>query len=649
MSVIFGVSLPASSIIHDDSLRRLASVTTRYGMDGTCVLAQGRVGMGFQAFQTHARARLESQPTVDGLGGILVFDGRLDNYQELAAREGVNENNVSDSTLVLKAYARWGRDCFSRLIGDWALALWSSREQILYLARDHAGSRNLFYRNVGGEVRWSTYLETFFVEDTFSELDEEYLARALSATEIGELTPYKGIRNVPPAHYVMVRGEQATIRAHWRCTDKAVIVYRSDADYDEHFLHLFRQAVQRRIQPAARVLAELSGGMDSSAIVCMADSIARDGEDCLNLVDTISYFDDTEPDWDERPYFAAVEKHRGRKGIHLDCSSRNPSYEPLVLPDRIYPYPGTDRNSLEIARQFAQAVGAGNYRVILSGIGGDELLGGIPTPMPELANYLRAGSVLKLLARASEWCLVGRQSLFQMLSDTVAYTMNLYRPSRAPHNTIPPWLSPNLREMCLACQSEEGSTNYLSATSPSAIANGRAWKALLETLPNSTPSLLGCYEFRYPFLDRDLVEFLHRVPREQLVRPGRRRFMMRRALRGIVPTEIIERKRKAFMSHGPITSLRNGQREIEELFAAPLMAEHRLIDTKQLLLAFGAELAGELKWISPLMKAIGVELWLQGLKASGVSFRVAPYVGNVNQARPRPLGAHKLRADSVES
>jgi asparagine synthase (glutamine-hydrolysing) len=614
-------------------------------MDGTDILAQGRIGMGFQAFHTQDRSRFEQQPIKDSLGNILVFDGRLDNHQELTEEREPDDGTVTDSALVLGAFAKWGEDCFSHLVGDWALALWSAKSRVLYLARDHAGARTLFYRDVNGEICWSTYLETFLVGCPFPDLDREYMARVLSSQEIRDLTPYKDVRAVSPAHYIVIREGQVLSRPHWRWIADARIACRSDDEYDEYFIHLFRQAVERRIGPGSSVLAELSGGMDSSSIVCMADQIVRNSTDRSDLVDTISYYDDTEPNWDERPYFTAVETHRNKRGIHLDCSSRIPSYEPLVLQDRVYPYPGGDRISLEVANQFEQSVGAGRYRVILSGIGGDELLGGVPTPMPELANYLRAGQLLKFVLTAAEWCMVSRQPLIHMLHNAVAFTGNLYKTPRTDPNTIPPWLSAELRQMSLCSNRPQESRHELLPARPSAIANGRTWWSILETLPHLAPNLLGCYEYRYPYLDRDLVEFLHRIPRDQLVRPGRRRFLMRRALKRVVPTEILERKRKAYMSHGPLTRLRNAQPKIEELFSNPLSADYGLIDRDRFLLAFRTVLAGDLKWIGALTKAIGVELWLQSIKTPDRNFGIRWGARGLDEVLPVTDGQKRLRAD----
>ena len=164
MSVIFGICAPRAAIVDEQQLRRCGEATARYGMDGTSMHVHGQIGMGFQAFHTNDRSKLERRLAVDAVGNILAMDGRLDNHRGLREILDDNDPAVPDSALALKAFERWGENCFSCLVGDWAIALWSARDGILYLARDHAGSRPLYYRVQDCKTMWSSYLEGFFVE-----------------------------------------------------------------------------------------------------------------------------------------------------------------------------------------------------------------------------------------------------------------------------------------------------------------------------------------------------------------------------------------------------------------------------------------------------------------------------------------------------
>ena len=627
MSVIFGVCSLSGLPITREALARLAKTTARYGPDDTSISAEESIGMVYQAFWTHLRSRLEQQPAVDQLGNWIVLDGRLDNYVALADTLGLNSDESSDSFLMLKAFERWGNQCFSRFTGEWAVAIWSAHDRLLYLARDHAGSRTLFYINARGEFRWSTYIETLLVDNHCAELDREYLVRTLARQPLYDLTPYKGIRAIPPGYCLVVKGGETKLLRHWHPITSAPLTYRSDAEYDEEFICLLTQAIRRRIEPVPLTVAELSGGMDSSAIVCVADTITANTPKDPSLLTTISYYDDTEPDWDERGYFEVIERHRNKVGIHFDCSTRTPSFQPLILADQVYPYPAGDSASLDMARSFDQQFDSRGFRVILSGIGGDELLGGVPTPLPELSTLLRNGNLLKLLSQTFDWCIVLRQPLWHMLSDLIRFTRGLYWTSDADRDLIPPWLINKPDETLPYRRYGRESIGTLLRAQSSAIACGQAWWNLVETLPHHPPHLTSPHEYRYPYLDRDLVDFLHRIPRDQLVRPGRRRYLMRRALSGIVPATVLERRRKSFISRGPITHLRQSQEKIRTLFAKPLTAELGLIDRHEFLKIFNSELSGEPKWVGHLIKTIELELWFRSLTSIGNGIRLSSVTG----------------------
>jgi asparagine synthase (glutamine-hydrolysing) len=611
MSVIFGIRCAFGQTTRQQDLLQLAAATEPYAPDGTFVYAQGEVGMGFQPFHTTERSRLESQPALDAHGNLLVLDGRLDNQEGLRHALHPGSQDIADSALVLLAFACWGEDCFSHLIGDWALALWCGVNHTLYLARDHAGSRTLFFRQINGGIEWSSYLETFFTQGISLDVDHEYVGCFLGALPIRNLTPYRGIRAVPPAHFLVVQEDTITPKAHWNCLPQDTIRYHSDSEYEEHFLALFKTSVDRRTIPGAPVVAELSGGMDSTAIVCMSDYARKArGAPPTDLLDTVSYYDDTEPNWNETPYFSVVEARRGKVGAHIDASLLPPTFEPADSSRGVYLFPGADSTTIHKEEHRKNSIG--KYRVILSGLGGDELLGGVPTPAPELADYLVSGNLKQLLKRATEWCIVARTPLPHMLYETVTFTAGLYRQPHSDPTKLPPWLTPQFRKLCLDLQQRVTGESSRLGLAPTAVSNGCTWWSILESLPHLVPGVLRRYEYRYPYLDRDLVDFLLRIPRDQIVRPGRRRSLMRRALKTMVPTEILERRRKAFLIRGPLASIRTGKEKIGSLFAAPLSAEYGFIDPMKIrsrleLIARGKETR---LW-KHLMKAIAFELWLR--------------------------------------
>lgn len=610
MSIIFGIANVSGQVTDKRHLADLAHATRAHAPDGTSLWALGPIGMGFQAYRTHQRSSLEVLPLIDECGNVLAIDGRIDNYIDLCNRLGIRDD-VPDSRIVLKAFEKWGEECFSHLVGEWALALWAHSERTLYLARDHAGSRSLYFEYVNGRVLWSTYLETFFAGGREAELDEDFVARYLACQPTRELTPYRDIRAVPPAHYLRVREDDAVYKAHWKWVVNDSIVYDKDAKYEEHFLQLFGQSVERRTGPGAPILAQLSGGMDSTSIVCMSDHIRRSQSPSVELLETVSFYDNSEPNWNEFPYFTAVEKSRGKSGLHIDGSFSERTIRPQRSTDSLQLWPGADSSAADFDAQLHIAVRGFHFRSILSGLGGDEVLGGVPTPFPELADFMVSGDLFRLWSCGIEWCLAKRIPLLHMLLKTLTFTYGLYVSGHSTSNTTPSWLSPRLRYRTPQGPTEKTVWDRLRCRIPSKIDNGNGWCSVIETLPTRLLSNNERFEYRYPYLDRNLVEFLFSIPTRQLVEPGRRRSLMRRALKDIVPNEILERRRKAYLIQGPLNLIRRERDWLAVQFQNLRCVDMGLVDPATLPAALDSVATkGDPKWLPYLGRLISLELWL---------------------------------------
>jgi asparagine synthase (glutamine-hydrolysing) len=611
MSTIFGIRKPTGATVSERELLHLAEATERFATDGLSVQASGRVGMGFQPYYTHARSQLEIGTITDDLGHLLSFDGRLDNYQDLARELDLDTVSTRDSCIVLASFMRWGEACFSRLVGDWGIALWSEREQSLYLARDHAGTRTLYFHNDKGILRWSTHLETFLVDNSTMELDEDYAACYLASRPIRDLTPYKGIRAVLPAHYVIVQNGKVSRKPHWEWMVRSTIRYNSDKDYEEHFFALFKHSVERRTGPGAPILAQLSGGMDSTSIVCMSDHIRRSHNPNADILDTISFYDDSEPTLNDRPYFTAVEAHREKVGVHMDTSFSHRTFKPHDTAYGRYLLPGADSSAICRERKFLQLIENRKYRVVLSGIGGDEVLGGVPIPTPELADYLVSGNLSRLVRTSIHWCLVDRSPLILSLFETLTHTVLTYLDLRSGGAALPTWIPTGVRRRLKALAARDITAGSRFGLRPTTIDNGIAWWSIMETLPHLFPSLLARFEYRYPLLDRDLVDYLFSIPRVQLFRPGRKRSLMRRALAPIVPAMILERRRKAYQLRIRLLTMQHAAGRLESLFSDSVLAKAGLIQRESLQANLKLTLrSNEPQGWQALLKATDLELWV---------------------------------------
>jgi asparagine synthase (glutamine-hydrolysing) len=618
MSVQFGRWNWDGKPVDQTYLAKVKPVIAPYGPDDEGAYAISNLSILYRAFCTTKESRREPQPHVSESGAVITWDGRLDNRAELirCLRDTLT-TSPTDVSIVAAVYDEWGANCLPKLVGDWALSIWDARSRSLLLARDPIGTRHLYYSMDDEQVTWSTILDplVLFAGKSFA-LCEEYIAGWFSLFPATHLTPYAGIHSVPPSSSVLIRnGEQSTTK-YWDLDRAKRIRYRTDAEYEEHFRAVFEEAVFRRLRSDSPILAELSGGMDSSSIVCMADILLARGAAETSRLDTISFYDDSEPNWNERPYFTKVEEKRGRTGTHINVGSQQ-LFKLTFESDRFGATPGCSTAS-DTSRQIAAAMTAQCNRVVLSGIGGDEFTGGVPTPNPELADLLARARFRILAHRLKVWALNKRKPWFYLLFDAAREFFPPALVGVPEHKRPAAWLNPAFVKRNRAALAGYDDRTKLFGPLPSVQRNVGTLNVLRRQLACSDLSSDPPREKRYPYLDRNLLEFLSAIPPEQLVRPGRRRSLMRRALIGIVPGEVLNRKRKAFVVRGPMVSIAAEWPHLLELGQDMRLSSLGIVDSTRLIEALQKAREGAEVPVVPLLRTLGMELWVQYVTARHV-------------------------------
>jgi asparagine synthase (glutamine-hydrolysing) len=548
-------------------------------------------------------------------GAVLTWDGRLDNREELVAQlKKPPSSEWSDVSLVASAYERWGTSCFPKLAGDWALSVWNSNDRSVTLARDPVGPRHLYYTIEKHRITWSTILDplVLFAERRFA-LDEECMAGWFSSFPASHLTPFADIRSVEASSFVRLERERQTTRKFWDFSPSKRISYRNDADYEEHFRVVFAQSVRRRVRSDTPVLAELSGGIDSSSIVCMADALLARSPGNSPNIDTISYYDDSEPDWNERPYFTKVEEKRGRVGCHINACGQATILS-QYCEGRFAATPWSALKASEAQIQFGALSTSGGNRVLLSGLGGDEVLGGVPTPIPELADLLARMHFGRLGKQIVRWALAKRKPVLDLAAETLrAFLPAGFLPVRQ-HNQHSRWLLPSFRKRNRAALAGYRGRFKLIGPLPTfqenlATLNGLRRQIGCFVLPRDPP-----HEKRFPYLDRDLLEFLYAIPREQILRPGQRRSLMRRALVGIVPDEILNRKRKAFVSRSLSIAMSSEWDLLVQMTQRMVTGSLQMVDPKLFREALENARHSPEPQMMDLARTAAIETWLASLE-----------------------------------
>jgi len=609
MSVQFGRWNFEGKPIDQADLEKVKPLISPHGLDDSACYSNPDIAILYCAFHTTKESRRETQPQVTESGAVLTWDGRLDNRAELIAQlsETISSTDIS---IVTAAYHKWGTGCFAKFIGDWALSIWDANSRLLILAKDPIGMRHLYYAVDKDQVTWSTLLDPLvLLARKAVTLCEEYLAGWLSFFPAAHLTPYDGIHSVPPASFVTIQEGKHAIGKYWDFDAGKRIRCRTDGEYEEHFRSAFRTAVKRALRSDSPILAELSGGRDSSSIVCMADTLLVRGSAETPRLDTVSYYNDSEPNWNERPYFTKVEEKRGRTGCHIDVGW---DFKLESEGDRFEASPGslTWRRS-ETARRLAACMTSQGNCVVLSGIGGDEVTGGVPTTAPELQDLLVAAQFKVLAHQLKAWALNRKKPWFHLFFEAVRGFFSPALVGVPKYKRPAPWLTSGFVKRNRAALEGYETRVKLFGPSPTFQENLSTLEGLQRQISCDPFSSGPPYEKRYPYLDRELLELLFAIPREQLVRPGHSRSLMRRALAGIVPDELLNRKRKAFVVRAPMLAFSTAWPSLIDLSQQMLSSSLGIVDQKCFSEVLQRAYLGAEVSIVGLLRTIAMESWLR--------------------------------------
>jgi asparagine synthase (glutamine-hydrolysing) len=616
MSALGGVYNFNGAPVEAAFLDRLASGLKSRGPDGCRSHASHSIGLVYRPFHTTRKSGSERQPSIASNGVAVCWDGRLDNRQELL--EQLSEDLLGDSTdvgLVLAAYLKWGADCLPKLIGDYAIAIWDPSIRTLFLARDPFGSRPLYYQSTGGRLVWSSLLEALLdLPGASLRVSDEYVADYFAIWHDPALTPYEGISMVEPGHVVKVANGHIESHTHWKPDTATEVRYASDEEYEDHFRHLFREGVRCRLRTNGPVWADLSGGLDSSSIVCMADQILAEGTAEATDLRTASYVEETAKSFEDGEFIPLMEQWRNRKGYHLRLSDYwlvfpEPEEKAIAAPSIALCNPGQHS---ALCREMRRC----GARVLLSGLGGDQVLWNMRDPSPLLADLAWRWQLQELHGQIGIWSPILKETYPRVLWRNVLLPLlpRRIRGACLLGEIVPPWLNPGFtRRMRIKERSVPAADPYGFALPSQRMQSGMLL-FIASFLSACSAAQSDQIDITYPFLHRPLVEFLTAIPFEQKLRPGETRSIQRRALSGLVPERVLRRKSKGgigeFMLRG---FLREGPR-LKSLVTDALVCARGYVDGVRLQEELGKALHGFTGHLGMLVMTISLEMWLRSLE-----------------------------------
>jgi asparagine synthase (glutamine-hydrolysing) len=281
----------------------------------------------------------ERLPYFDPVSQLTITsDAIIDNRQQLFESLQVQmslRKTMTDSELILLTYIKWGEAAPKYLVGDFAFMIWDRRKCRLFGARDFSGSRTIYYTHSRNQFAFCTVIEPLLALPRVNKvLNEEWLSEYLAITGMidavsASATVYKQIEQVPPSHSITIASNKVTLTRYCTLVPGEPLRLKSNAEYIEAFREVFQESVTARLRTHRNVGAQLSGGLDSGAVVSFAAKVLREDHKPLHTfsyIPTKDFKDYTSKSYmaDESPFIqATVDYVGGIKAHYCDFADRN--------------------------------------------------------------------------------------------------------------------------------------------------------------------------------------------------------------------------------------------------------------------------------------------------------------------------------------
>ncbi|HMM80919.1 MAG TPA: asparagine synthase (glutamine-hydrolyzing) [Pyrinomonadaceae bacterium] len=614
MSGIVAIFYPDNRPVSERLLGKALDTLVHRGRDGRGIWIGGNVGLGHRMRWTTPESLNEGLPLQKAEGRLVITcDARIDNREDLLRQLSFDRTPVStitDSEIVLRAYEKWGEDCTRHLIGDFVFAIWDATKKMLFCARDTLGLKHFYYYYRPGVIfaLASEIKALLQIEQVPKELNEAHLADYLILRSEDKVsTFYKGIDRLPSNHSLRVTSAGMKISQSW-APRFSELKLRRDADYQEAFLEKFSQAVNCRLRSAFPIGAMLSGGLDSSAVVCVADrSLRSQNRDPLNtysaIFPTLAKMD---PRIDESAYMKAIiEKTKVNPHfVNVDDAS------PLQNMDKIVWHTDHPVGYLNVYMdsQIFKRCEADGVRSLLTGHDGDTT---VTYGYQEFEQLAKRGKFIRMMREAramsknipSRMHSVKRLAWHKGLKPAIpAAIVKAWRFARFWKESIvddsvishPLHLSSvnsefRSREELVRRTDALWEENSQNGATPAQHHWNSLTTGLFSNMHEQVEKLSAAYgvEPRHPFFDRRLIEFCVSLPPGQRIYKGWTRSIFRFAMEGILPEAVQWRVDKANLgAHIKMNLLKYGSDEIEAAIGRDSWMIAKFLDTDQLRSAY---------------------------------------------------------------
>lgn len=544
MSAITGIFYRDGRTVSKE-IRKMNDRLSHRGPDGSAIWCEGQVGLGHQMLWTTPESLHETLPFEEE-GLVITADARIDNRGELSGKLRIEDKEeVPDSYFILKAYQKWGERCPEELLGDFAFAIWDKNEEKLFCARDHMGVKPFYYYLDDEMFVFGTEIKAFFIiPDIKYKLNERKLALYLVMNESDrEITFYKDIKRLSSGHSLTLDSYREKIKGYWILNPKLKIKLNTEEDYVKSFRKIFAEAVRCRLRSYFPIGSELSGGLDSSSVSCMAKKILSGNKDVNSAsINTFSHVYDETPECDERFYIKKITDHKGFISYFIDVDNISPLKNiKTILWQQDQPF-----YMHNITKQFEMysKVRSKGIRILLSGHFGDEA---ISTGKGHLHELFVTFQWKKLINEINGRSYNYNESKYKVFIEKVIvplmpnYLKTLIRLFLRKKDLS---ISKNLLNKKFLESLDIDEKAYVTRDMLTIINPKEYHYYLINAHREATLEIKDrCaanfnIEYRYPFCDKRLVEFCYSLPTEMKLKFGWNKYILRIAMENILPKEI---------------------------------------------------------------------------------------------------------------
>lgn len=514
------------------------------------------------------------QPLTDESGSIVViFNGEIYNYKELRRElesKGHRFRTESDGEVIPHLYNDSGIEFISRLRGMFAIALWDNRQQKLYLIRDRFGIKPLYYSKTGHGLIFASEVKAILAVERLVDLDPQAMRWYLSFRYVPEdRTMFAGVQKLLPGHYLECHRDETKVRRYWQLEPTHDLSARSIDSVADELRDRLAEAVEMRLMSEVPLGAFLSGGLDSSFLVGLMKGSSA------TPVESFSF--GVGSGWHNESHFAKlVANHFGtvHRELSGDCS------DPDTLKRAIWHLDEPLADMAIIPTYLLSKLTRQHVTVALSGEGADELLGGYDkykalTAVRRLRALSWIAGAMQPLARISSRPTLRRTlgcaARAQNLADAYTTLIAVFDDSE-----LGKLISPELGECLEGTEPAIGVIERILRDRKDAPVLDQLMHIDIETwLPNDVllkadkMSMAHSLEARVPFLDHEFAEFCASIPPSFKIHWLTEKYILRRAMSGLVPDEIPRRRKHGFtVSLKPWLNGNGAPGLIEEILSA---------------------------------------------------------------------------------